>query len=740
VAPDPARTDGGGAGKTVRNIPHPRTGIPFLCRSCITVLPRDEKTLPMSFNRFDFPPFTASKTPTGKDLEPLMEGLRALQNPLEKSDRSRARARYLGRGKTEKALDLATDTTPEGLKDRMTLMLRLAEENPEMRPLLVARGRMLFLKHPLVPGLKPILNRMGGNSRWMQLPSVASSAGVRQLAVAGWQPESPALRVRKTLLAPSGKKEKIVAGDESLVLYLFNLAPTEVKISLGLEDISHLQPQPMTVLCHLDETPLPPVILTRDHPDRSLNITVPIGEHTFRIRIEKRVQNQFLRVGAWESPVQEIHFLESRDRLYHVATRDEPVAVQMEGPALLRVDEWRDGETLTRYRMVETGLQNLAFSPGPRQKESLFRLFKLESYPKKPVETVREARAETFPVKLPVIRIAATPEAKQVRFKDDFPLGGQDEGTWSFTGLLARRRNFQEDREVEKNPEDFFQMSATNRYFNETLNSHNYLEMLGRIRRHGGPTAGLREQFYYRPKWMPVLLSLSGQLFMQRPESIHSGPLEWSTLFRGSISQKRPIGPKTYHIPALSIFGRILSMNRNTRYSPEDLDQDIFTPYKADHKSGVVIRDVIKHRPWLDTLWYGAGSLASNSNFNLIKPDHFRIGVGWKQLIGEFMVNVVYRFNYFFADSDRKNSITRQIPGLDLTWNHWFKNQHRLEAGFSISRDLESGEESGMLFITWHMGNGRGYRDYLPREVDFLDIRTREIPQERNNEIQDVEN
>jgi len=339
--------------------------------------------------------------------------------------------------------------------------------------------------------------------------------------------------------------------------------------------------------------------------------------------------------------------------------------------------------------------------------------------------------------------------------QDGFDLGGQEDGTWSLTGSFNNRRDVIENTGG-AGLERFLEVDLTHRYYDENRRSYFKTEMLGRTRQNGGPTLGVRELIDFRPIWAPVTFKLEGSFYAQNPglmnvsdtqwrtldSALWEGGLksvEWAALLRGSISQKRDIDPKTWHLPEIALFQRKMSLNDAQGYDGKNLDQDVFTQYKADHRHGLSLGDTLTHRPWLDTLWQVNLSTHSNKDWNVFKPDHITFGAGWKQLLGEFEVNLDYQMNRLFADENRMGTVNRKSIILDVNWQHWRVNQQRFEVGLKLRRDIETSAGSGMLYFSWHFGHGSMYKDFRPGEVDFLDIRQRRIPQEMNNSIKDVD-
>ncbi|MDX1605278.1 MAG: hypothetical protein R3202_03735, partial [Candidatus Competibacterales bacterium] len=250
---------------------------------------------------------------------------------------------------------------------------------------------------------------------------------------------------------------------------------------------------------------------------------------------------------------------------------------------------------------------------------------------------------------------------------------------------------------------------------------------------------GLQARADYRidpdPRFGPLSLGLAADLFLQRPDS-DSG--EWSATLRGSLGQRRDRGPKTWHLPALGFWARHLSLDRNP-FRPGTLDQDVFTPYKAQHRHGLSLSETFYHRPWLDTLWYAGLGLATNENLDPLDPDHVQARIGWRQLLGDWQVDAEYRLRRYRADGDRSDGSTQRRLRLDLDWNGWERDQDRWQVHLSWEHDFDRDDGSWLLRFEWHGGAGRGLRDFRPAELDFEDLRRRRIPQTLNNAVEDAD-
>ncbi|MES2354535.1 MAG: hypothetical protein V4568_09040 [Pseudomonadota bacterium] len=257
-------------------------------------------------------------------------------------------------------------------------------------------------------------------------------------------------------------------------------------------------------------------------------------------------------------------------------------------------------------------------------------------------------------------------------------------------------------------------------------------------------------------------------------------PSRWE--FAGTVaataSQRRDITPKLWHEPTVSTFFRYNSLDENAacsdrcmeigygnfvnwarasfpsgsdarsvtrtefdrllpRYRPESLDQDVFTPYQSTHRRGVTISDQLNWQPWLDSQPYVGGGVVTKENYDPLHPDYVSANIGWRQLLGNTRANVYWTANRYFANDQRINPTTTQTFAVDLNWEILRTSQDRLEIGFSLRREIDAHASVVGIIANWHFGNGRGFRDFSPQQIDFSELRKRRIALDQNNQMQE---
>jgi hypothetical protein len=639
-------------------------------------------------------------------------------------------AHYLATDNLAAILALPVPKEESELVKRMTQLLWIAEQSPELMQPAVVAGAALFHQSPNIPELRSLWAALRQNHHWKTLSTVESSAGLRFVKIQGWQPESPSQRIRKSLLKPIRSDEQLITGHRQMGLSLFNLTETRLELKLQMDDVAYFRPVPMTVVYWLDEQPHQRLTLTPSHPSQTVRLTVPKGEHLVYVALDKPIANQFLRVQVNDIGRGNTPLILEYERAYQVATQQEPVIVNVLGPSWIRIDEWRSDDIYSYFKPVNPGWQKLTLKPRQGQTTALYRIHglvpKTEQQPNVPFRYFNVV-GEVMPN--PVVQIYKLPPISDLEVKDAFPLAEQEEGSWSFTGLVQRRRNVEEE---DSGFQDFIELRATHRYHDEINSRHHRTEGLIRLNEEMDLTLGARKRMRYRAEEQNLTLSLAGSAYLQQ---LRDNGLEWHGFAKGSLSQRWLLGDKTVSIPSVSLFGRLLSrddLSDDYQYAAR-LDNDVYSDYKADHRYGLSIADQLTYRPWLDTLWTGRIALTSNETF--YDPDYLSLKGVWKQMLGQGQLDLGYRFMHYWADDDRSRNYNRHFLLLDLNWNAWHSNKSRWEIGAKLQHDLDNNELFGMLYLSWHDGNGRAYRDFMPGEIDFLRLRKWQIPQDENNQI-----
>ncbi len=628
---------------------------------------------------------------------------------------------------------------------KMIALVKAAEETPENILSIEADAQRLFSKHPHIPGLGSLLEKITTKTTWKPVSMIQANAGIIPLPMETWQPESETLRVRKALFPTIFMGEQVITKENDLVFFMNNIKPVIIKATLSAIDLAILQPAPMKFFYQIDDHPPKFVTLLPDFPDYRLSEHVSTGEHRLTLGIVESYSNQFLKVKFCETrsgtgTCADVQLDKLPRRFFYTATHKDPIMVNVLGPAWIRIDQRKQEDTWTRYQYIKKGWQRLALTPDKNEKEALFRIHqrtKTTTVPdSKPVRPVRISYDALPP---PHKEFKSEKPVKNIWFHDAYPLGSQEDGTWSLTASYKKPFSLQEDSDVESQDHQY-EVSASHYYHADTLPGYFKTSFLSRFKEQDAPTLGILEDFFYYPERIPLGLNITSSLYMQKPDAhrfdfFESGTGEYAGLVKARLFQNRSLGPKFFHIPSFSLFGRILSMDDADEYPDHPVDNDVFSTYKNDHKAGASVSEYAAFTPWLDTVWFLQSALNSNENFNLFSPDNVKIQVGWKQLLGNLNAQVRYRHAYYFSDDDRDHDIKRNHMDLDLLWNQWMPDQRRLTLGLEFSQDLDNNESSILFSLSWFFSQGRGLKDIRPGDLDFYTLHKRDIPQTENNTI-----
>lgn len=572
------------------------------------------------------------------------------------------------------------------------------------------------------------------HARWRPLEPIVGSAGVRRIELPAWTDAAPALRVRSLLLEGAcSRQARLVTSGQALVFLLRLPEPRTVSVQLHACAALTEPVRPIPFTLWVDGQVRKTLRAAPGASPTTVQLRLPAGATSLALRLAEAAPNTYLGVRL---DVPGHSQTDTIRRSFHLATRREPLLAFVDGPAWLRLDCMEHGRLQTRYRWIEPGLQELRLAPPSGEDELLCRAYRLEWRDTPRPAPLREpppVPETTSPWPQGLSLSAALPGVG-----DDLPLDRQGLGT---PGLHLAWVDRLEPDEAERNRlggERFLELRGLYRYRDRFRDRGLRLTALGRIREHGGPTFGLKGLYRWRPveDWpdFHLVARLSG--FLQDPGRTRqggAGTLESAFTLRTRAVLEHRLGPRTVHLPRLELFGRVLSLDADqTRYHRRDLDRDVFTRYKAEHRYGWKLADTLRHRPWLDTLWEAGIALVSNETLDPTRPDHWEGRLRWRQRLGAFELGLGYRLRRYLADEDRDDGFFDHRLRLSAAGEHWSLRQQRFFWSLSVEYDVDSGDTGLRFTLGWSGGAGRGLRDYLPGEHAFPGLAEIQMPHDTN--------
>ena len=448
-----------------------------------------------------------------------------------------------------------------------------------------------------------------------------------------------------------------------------------------------------------------------------------------------------------------------------MATREQPLQLDVAGPARLRIDELRGGKTLTRYVTVKDEVRSITLRPGENEREGLFRVFELISDPDPGDTTSTYQPVQPQHVspnsisKSPTINVLRQPEGSvdhrslviatpeislpTVAFEDLFQLGGQEDATWSLSPGWYQRRPVEEGAGLQR-PDEFAEFLLTRRFRSDNVSEIARSQVVFRERESAGSTLALRHAVERPVTWCgapnvcggDTYLYVEGTGFVQDTDASldpATRSAEFSGMLRTRLGRRIRWNEKWSRTQTVTAFARWLSMDENN-YRPGDIDQDVFTPYKSDHPAGFTLADAIWYRPLLDTRLSLRGFATSNEGFDPFDMEVIGFRTGWDQVVGPIELSVNYRLARFLNDRDRLDSFTQHVIGFTALADYWHSPRRRYECGTNVQHNLSASDTSLYFFVSCYFDNGRDYRDYRVGERPFLRLRRLNAAKRPNNQ------
>jgi hypothetical protein len=668
------------------------------------------------------------------------------------------------------------------------LLLRMAETQPGSRAECAVQLAELAKRHSEDRFVAEQLDRLKEAGEWVLYNEVESSGGLYFLPDDGPQPATEPARIHRALAAgehsDSSAADYLISGYRKLSIDLTEPRSIVLELALSQPQISFRPVPPIDVELTIDHEA--PQIATLGAADvtRRLPIRLTAGRHHIELRIVNPFAGHyvFLDMNEINSQGERIDWRASddeppRERLYHVASADTPVQLRLRGPSWIRVERVVDGRREVGESTVAQGDRELTLAAPEGAQYALYRIWEYrfgEAPAKPPVYSIAADAAPapthwidpsllTAPVThhgswaspaqhlqpagpLELIGLApADAPVGEVEIEDAFPLGGFEDGTWGWQAGVAHRRALEEGRQL-TGEDRFVQLGLS--YEHYCPRSDAYARTLGlfRLREASGPTLGLtHETWHPLEPWIRDVLPASwcgspeatwlGSLRLHQHWSAHfqhpsdaippyDGRTEAALGVRSRVYWRQNITERCYHVPSVTLITRWLSMDDST-YLPNRVDQDIFTPFKDDHRTGLYLTDSWIHEPTEFARVWLRPAVYTNDDFNPFRPDHISLQTGVSSLWGQTDWQLAYRVARFLDDEDRARTNTQHLLYFDAAVDRWQHAGSRFELTVSVRHDLADGDTSAFLTLTRFTSRGRGYRDQHPSETSFRGLRER---------------
>lgn len=653
---------------------------------------------------------TLSAAPTDQTLclwdngssrcEPLLPAITAASPPMTCTD-CRAEGRVAQRGHDD----------PTAAAFRLAADLLDSTEPPAREDL----GRVLAALEaaPLDARISALRRRVEALSRWRLVGSIETTAGVQQRVASGSMPESPTLRTRFELLGRLPARTHVIYGSQSLAIAL--AGERSLELELEILRVPPLRRLPMIVAWAVDDLGEQTIELTPDESSRTVRLGLPADARRLTLRTVDPTPNQYLGATLWALRNGRREAIPpSTSRSYQVASRSQSLRLRARGPGLLRIDALGDGAS--RLITLDDGWQSLVLGPQAGQERTLYRVFERAVDPL----ATRETEPPAEPSDEPSDEVQGVPRLADFALPStETGLGALFEARDSTLSVLAggrRRRLLDEDDRLELGADEFVEAQVS--WQRGTPSRQRQLRALGRVRENGDPTVGGSARWRFAPRASPYSLRLGGSVFGQDID----GRGEWAATLRASAGRRFTLSDRLRHRPQLSVFARTLSLDAEEAPATR-VDQDVFTLYKAQHRAGVELADVLTYDAGLTTQWFTSGSIRSNEELDPTDPDRAELQLGLRQYLRPFLFDLRVRHALFFSDDDRSRSFDRTRLSLDLQWEVWNRQLERWALESTLAYDFGTDELVGAILFGRYFSAGRGLRDIFPEPGDYRQLR-----------------
>ncbi|MCP4156837.1 MAG: hypothetical protein GY757_54495 [bacterium] len=505
---------------------------------------------------------------------------------------------------------------------------------------------------------------------------------------------------------------------------------------------------------------------------KTVSFSLPAGRFTLMVSPGKLPPNHYIRLRLREQQRGRMVNMpvEAGNRYFHVAYAHRPLQFNLPTPAWLRLDQWSSPGLETHYMYPPQGGDSGTFTIKPGdfgQAQGKVARLRVSRRVEKPagqpplqyLPLVDTPFALSFS---PLPAIQGAPVNRPVILSDGISPGGQEDGTLSFTSGWRRFLPLEEDDEDGETADEYMFVSLAHRFYNAGASRYSRNELHLRYRSEGGPSALLRHWRQYRPGTFVLTFSATAVLQYaegehenddweetgdgedpgdgenpgifeeddekepedgeEEPEPVYFKRLLWNLTLQARFQKRLRLGKHMAMIPGLRLFGRYINLDEDDEYGSWDyfsIDRNIYSRYKENHKYGLSLENYLYVNVSPDTRFWVSMGLLTNQDFNPGSPDKVSLITGLKQRLGWLQLETRYRYARYFRDDHRSKARNRSYLRAALSRDIWTRGMKRWQVRALFTRYLERKHNTISLSLSYHLGKGRGYRDFDPSATSF---------------------
>ncbi|MWJ28477.1 hypothetical protein GPM19_09705 [Halomonas sp. ZH2S] len=610
---------------------------------------------------------------------------------------------------------------PESPEDAHALAVALLwqlEQTPGLRDRVSARLAQLAEAHSEVPAIRQLADRLLQGYSWERISSSFESAGVRQLPLQA-QMHSPFRRVRQALLAEFPASALLLSGRGIEGLELSMPEPLAIEIRLAQHVLPHAARTPAEVMVQVDDRE--PRLVRLSESETVERVRLDPGAHALRLWLKDPRQQQFV-TARFRRAGSGTPLLDEDTRTYHIAAPGQPASFYVKGPAWVRVSEWSPGNGSTAYRYVPPGWQTLTFEAGNDQ-DRYYRLHVLRQ-----ASDARLLEPATMKARLATPAKGPSPPpapAKPVAWTvEDRHSPGAGLDSWGGYLRFIERIDGSEDDVAPAQGTRAFETGLSYRFRQRDRRLFSHSDLLLRRLEGSENILGAKQWIDFYPEDSHWQLGFFSEAYLQ-PGKIDGldGDNHGSARLQGSIERTYQLSPRLRHEPGLTLNQRWLSLDSVPDGALAELDPDVFSPYKNDHKRSLVLEDRLTWTPHLDQRVYLEGALVSNETLNPFDVDHLEVATAVKQLFGPVAGEAGLSWRRYFNDDDRDSSLDRKRVFVGANLLRWGVGANALTLSAEADYDIDRRDVGWRLSLGFEANEGRMSPARRPDALDFLPLR-----------------
>jgi|GEM_PF-5325416 len=544
-----------------------------------------------------------------------------------------------------------------------------------------------------------IVNRAKSNFIWKSFTDFEEIDSIEYRNIDLFTPISPILKIRKALFDRKDIKN-ILFADSTIEFSLDE--PKKLNIYLYNLDLDLIEKKPVNICYKIN---------SKEHCKKFINhkkLSIFVRD-SISIYLKNPESNTFVAVSLNDK-------IEPTKQLFYVTTKKHPIKFFSKKDSFYKILKIENGKSKTEYILTDSAKEIEIY---PDSTKALVKLYEREY-----------KRAKERFINILKFNKSENLAEKEIDYLDLISKNvehlSNEDGTLSFKLEFIERRDDndlepeeeeddEEGEDDEKESDDeykntFFKASLIYRYFDGDLNYHR-----GDIFYRTDDIFGFKYKFLHRFKNYPYSYTFDIETLAQ---SLNK--LRHISTIKNSITHFLKLNQKFTNSFTGSIFFRCLSEKDEI----DGLNRDIFTEYKDEHRYGYLLADTMKYRAFLDTFFIFRSKLSSNIN---LKIDKFENSIEVVQLFRELDFSLKYTNKLFFKDEDREESYDKNYIDLTLLFDSLYFGVNRFNIGLNLKYDIDDSETLGSIFLNLDFSKGRVYRDYIPYEIDFLDLKNLKV-------------